>query len=60
MSKKNGEGAPSGVAAALIAMLESDHPRETVRNRTSLSAPTWTIYSTVVQPVGCLKGQPAQ
>ena len=44
----------------MIAMHGSDHPREAIRNHTSLSAPVWTIDSTTVQPAGCLKGQPAQ
>ena len=41
-------------------MGRSDRLGEVVRNCTSLSAPTRTIDSTVVQTVGCLKGQPAQ
>ena len=44
----------------MIAMCRSDHPREVVRNLTSLSAPTWTFDSTVVQPTSYLKGQRSQ
>ena len=44
----------------MIAMCMSDRPGEAVRNHTSLSAPAWIVDSTVIQPVSCLKGQPAQ
>ena len=44
----------------MIAIHGSDNLKEAVRNRTSLSTPTWTVNSIVVQPVGYLKGQPAQ
>ena len=41
-------------------MSKSHSPREVVRNLTSLSSLALTIDSTAVQPVGCLKCQPAQ
>ena len=44
----------------MIAMREFNRPGEAVLNRTSLSAPAWTIDSTAMQPSGCLKGQPTQ
>ena len=44
----------------LIPMRGSDRLGEAIQNRTSLSALVWTVDSTVVQPTGCLKGQPAQ
>ena len=40
----------------MIAMRGSDRPGEVVWNRTSLSAPIWTVDNTTVQPIGCLKG----
>ena len=44
----------------MIAMHGSDRLGEAVQNRTSFSASTWTIDSTIVQPAGYLKGQPTQ
>ena len=44
----------------MIAMCLADRLGEAVLNRTSLFAPTWIVDSTVVQPAGCLKGQPTQ
>ena len=44
----------------MIAMRGSDHPREDVRNRYSLSAPAWIVDNTIVQLAGCLKGRSAQ
>ena len=43
----------------MIAMRGSDRPGEAVRNRTSLFAYAWIVDSIIVQPAGCLKGQPA-
>ena len=43
----------------MIAMRRSDRG-EAVQNHTSLSAPTWTINSIIVQLAGYLKGQPTQ
>ena len=44
----------------MITMRGSDHPVEVVWNHTSLFTQAWTVDSIVVQPIGCLKGQPAQ
>ena len=44
----------------MIAIRGFDRPGEAVWNPTSLSAPTWIVDSTVVQPTDYLKGQPAQ
>ena len=44
----------------MIVVRRSDRLREAVRNRTSLSAPAWTVDSTVVKLTGCLKVQPSQ
>ena len=44
----------------MIAMHESDCLGKAIRDRTPLSDLAWTFDSIVVQPVGCLKGQPTQ
>ena len=44
----------------MIAMHESDRLGKAIRDCTPLSALAWTVDSIVVQPVGCLKGQPTQ
>ena len=43
----------------MIAMQVKDHPREAVRNHTSLLVRAGSIDTIVMRPAGCSKGRPA-